>query len=511
MIVIPGYGRQEYQPASPGSVDWGNTISSGLIFALDRGVNCFNGREFTKTGTKLGLTKKGIAVGIGSTVGVGTTDVINTGVTASPSAGLSLIIAFTCNGTGGGGFGRMLQKGASGNGETQIYITGTNNRLIFQRYNSSATRLFEGYITDSSTTINDGKLHVLEVYQDGSVSAPISFVDGVLQTDHATAGAGGGTGTTSDPYLIGNRYDGTRAWDGYILSAFGFSRVLSDHEKISLRVNPWQLFQAEDSTTIIVGGTGSANLAPGLLTNTQTFYAPTVGRGAVTLTPSLVTNSQTFYGPTVSSSYGLTPSLVTNSQTFYGPTVSAGAVTLQPSLVTNTQTFYSPTVSSNEQQLLPSLVVNEQTFYASTVSVGQVTLQPSLVTNQQMFFGPVVLFPGAASNDAASGGGGGTQKKRKKLAVLEVDGKEYVIPADDIQSFLNSLVKPDKKKAKKQEIKKPVPVVAPEVRIVEVAPEIERVVVQKVDRTNELLLAAWNRAIERELEEEEDLIWLLVA
>lgn len=121
------------------------------------------------------------------------------------------------------------------------------------------------------------------------------------------------------------------------------------------------------------------------------------------------------------------------------------------------------------------------------------------------------MHSGSGASMVVSGGGGGTQKKRKKLAVLEVDGKEYVIPADDVQSFLNSVVKTDKKKIKKQEEKKQVPAIAPAVRIVEVAPEVEQVVVQKVDKTNELLLSAWSRAIERELEEEEELIWLLVA
>lgn len=40
----------------------------------------------------------------------------------------------------------------------------------------------------------------------------------------------------------------------------------------------------------------------------------------------------------------LTPSLLTNAQTFYAPTVTPGAVTVSPGLLSNTQTFYAPTV-----------------------------------------------------------------------------------------------------------------------------------------------------------------------
>ena len=76
-------------------------------------------------------------------------------------------------------------------------------------------------------------------------------------------------------------------------------------------------------------------------------------------------------GEAFTSTQTLTPSLVTNTQTFYGPTISPGAVSIAPSLVTNTQVFYSPTVTPGAVLLAPELVSNEQVFYGPTVS-GQV-------------------------------------------------------------------------------------------------------------------------------------------
>lgn len=70
-------------------------------------------------------------------------------------------------------------------------------------------------------------------------------------------------------------------------------------------------------------GTTDQTLTPSLVTNSQTFHAPTVA--AVTpLTPSLVTNTSSFFAPTVTSDYTLTPDLYTRTTTFSAPTVLGG-------------------------------------------------------------------------------------------------------------------------------------------------------------------------------------------
>ena len=109
-----------------------------------------------------------------------------------------------------------------------------------------------------------------------------------------------------------------------------------------------------------------------------------------TLLPGLTTNTQTFYGPTVTAgTVNLQPGLTTNTQTFYSPTVTPGTVNLQPGLTTNNQTFYNPTVSATAD-LAPSLVTNTQTFYGPTVTAGTVDLQPNLLNNTQTFFNAAI-------------------------------------------------------------------------------------------------------------------------
>lgn len=92
----------------------------------------------------------------------------------------------------------------------------------------------------------------------------------------------------------------------------------------------------------------SQELAPGLLTNAQTFYAPTVAPGTVTLTPPLIGNVSTFPAATVTAgAVLLSVPLLDNVQEFHLPTVSVASdsTSLSPPLLTNTQTFFAPTVS----------------------------------------------------------------------------------------------------------------------------------------------------------------------
>jgi len=150
---------------------------------------------------------------------------------------------------------------------------------------------------------------------------------------------------------------------------------------------------------------GAQTLTPSLYTNSQTFFAQTVGRGAVNLAPTRLTNTSSLFAPTVAvGAVALTPSLVTNAQTFPAPTVTRGAVTLAPSLLTNTQSFFGPTVAVGASSLAPSRVTNAQTFYGPSITVGPVTLTPGLFTNAQTFYSPTVgrgaitLTPALVSN-----------------------------------------------------------------------------------------------------------------
>lgn len=137
--------------------------------------------------------------------------------------------------------------------------------------------------------------------------------------------------------------------------------------------------------TFNASGPFSQTLTPALFTNTQTFYAATVGRGTITLEPALLTNTQTFFSPTVAQVTVVAPALFTNTQTFYAPAVTS-VRNVAPALFTNTQTFYAANVTGINA-VAPSLLTNTQTFYSPTATQFN-TVAPELFTNTQTFFAP---------------------------------------------------------------------------------------------------------------------------
>lgn len=151
----------------------------------------------------------------------------------------------------------------------------------------------------------------------------------------------------------------------------------------------------------------ATTLRPGLYTNNQTFFSPTVSTVALTqtLTPELYTNNQQFFTKTLSATYSLTPALYTNTQAFFSPSVTQGAVTLAPTLYTNGQTFFAATVNRGTITLTPSLYTDGQTFFAPT-AVATYTLASALYADAQTFYSAVItqgggsqaLLPGLYSN-----------------------------------------------------------------------------------------------------------------
>jgi hypothetical protein len=139
---------------------------------------------------------------------------------------------------------------------------------------------------------------------------------------------------------------------------------------------------------------GLQTLGPGLVTDADVFYAPTVTPGAITLAPSLYSDSDTFYAPVVSSSDTLTPPFYSDGDAFYIPAVTAGPVTLSPSLYADSDTIYSVAVSAGDITLHPSPFNDADAFFVPTVVPGSITLSPPLYTDTDASYTPTVAVGG---------------------------------------------------------------------------------------------------------------------
>ena len=222
-----------------------------------------------------------------------------------------------------------------------------------------------------TTSVNvTGSGHILSVKHNTDTTT-YSHVDGVASGQSSFSVAPGASPAAKIFDWFASGYPNGGILQEYII----LSTVLSDADREILEgyaAWKWGLEGNLDAghpykSAAPTVASGSQSLTPGLLTNTNTFYAATVTTGAVTLTPGLLTNSNTFHAPTVSQSGGpqtLTPGLLTNSSTFHAPTVTPGAATLSPGLLTNVSEFYGATISQPSLQTLsPGLLTNVSVFY----------------------------------------------------------------------------------------------------------------------------------------------------
>lgn len=159
----------------------------------------------------------------------------------------------------------------------------------------------------------------------------------------------------------------------------------------------------DNSTDTFPAATVSASntLAPLLLTDADTFFAATITPGGVNLSPSLLTDGDTLFAPTVLASNSLSPSLLNDgTDTFHAPTVAASN-TISPSLLTDGDTFYAATVTPGTVNLSPGLLTDADSFHAAAVSASN-TLAPSLLSDADTFYAPTVAL--ASSDQTLSPG-----------------------------------------------------------------------------------------------------------
>lgn len=328
---------------------------------------------------------KGLVTGIGATYGTGTTDRIDSGTLDSPKTGMRSVVAnLFVNGQGGGNLGRVFQStsgsGIANVGDEALYLNGGG--LLFARQTSTLTGA--SYTTGTAFPTGRWATYGISFLGDYPTNTlPMVLIDGIFQTSiTATQLAGAAfTAGTSMAMSWGNRSsDSARGFDGMIGPVLIFDGYLSEAEHRRLAENPWQVFAPIKRNLFFgVPAVGGQTLSPNLLSNTNSFFAPTVTPGDVTLSPGLFSNTNSFFSPTVNldTNQTLTPSLLSNTNSFFAPTVTPGAVTLVPSLLSNTNSFFAPTVyfpvelhddheRSNADLTLSSIV---QDSYAPTIAI----------------------------------------------------------------------------------------------------------------------------------------------
>lgn len=163
-----------------------------------------------------------MARGFGSTLGSGTTDVIQTALTTDSTLRSYGIWTYR-NGLGGSNVGRAFSQG----NETASLSVGASSSYRF-------IRTWTGDDGQWSIAFPAGSEwhHIGISYDSGATTNdPLMYVDGVSVTvTQIGTDPTGSASTNSNPMLIGNRADGLRNWDGSLAELSVWNVILTDDE-----------------------------------------------------------------------------------------------------------------------------------------------------------------------------------------------------------------------------------------------------------------------------------------
>jgi len=203
------------------------------------------------TGTRLTVTRWGLARGFGSTLGGGTTDRVQTSATARQRQ--TFVVVGVRNGPGGGGYGRYFQSGTTGIAPCEVLFNSNEGTTVFQRLSGNIARFTWAYP-------DIGVPFCTVISYDASAAGwkPTVATNGVAQSVTPTSPPTSAGGNVTGAIIVGNREAGDRVWDGHWLLFAEIDRACSRSECIDLSANPWQLFEPRRIfVPVSVGGGGS--------------------------------------------------------------------------------------------------------------------------------------------------------------------------------------------------------------------------------------------------------------
>lgn len=215
--------------------------------------------------------------GFGSTLGAGTTDVVQSAFGTSATQ-RSYAIWTNRHGAGGSSGGRLWDKRNNG---------GTSEIAFFNSNANSQYRFNPVWTTGAQFSIPfpvvDTWHHVLAVYDSGSTAnVPVIYLDGISQTVTTQVAATGTYGANSETFGIGNT-SGIRVWDGMLAEFAVWNRLLTQAEATALAAGKAPSFFATSLVEYIQLGTdvtSKINSAPTVTGTLATAgpainYAPT--------------------------------------------------------------------------------------------------------------------------------------------------------------------------------------------------------------------------------------------
>ena len=173
-----------------------------------------------------------MARAFGSTLGIGSTDAIVTGLTEHYTTTTVSMWVYRA-GAGGGSLGRMFDKN---NNQYHWHWRNVDSHMRFNhQWNSGGTEAAWSYPDPGANA-----WHHICTYYDSSLTTndPLAWVDGVPQVVTEITTPVGTVTTNANALILGNRVDGLRNWDGMLMEFATWNRQLT-HQEINGLAQRW--------------------------------------------------------------------------------------------------------------------------------------------------------------------------------------------------------------------------------------------------------------------------------
>lgn len=277
--------------------------------------------------------------------------------------------------------------------QNPIFFVGTGSSTYFSLSFLSASGLLRVSIVGRNTTFTANNwstnlslntwYHVAGVFQ--SATSRALYVNGVRRL---TATGSVPELTTGNVARIGSGF-GTLYLNALSDDARIYSKGLSDNDIRTLyNLGRGNMPIKPRHKYVFISDTGGQTITANLLSNSNTFYNPTVTPGTATVSANLFTNTNSFPSATVTpGAVTVSANLLSNTNTFPNATVTPGAANISANLHTNSNTFYNATVTASAptQSISANLLSNSNSFYNATVTPGTATISANRLESSNSF------------------------------------------------------------------------------------------------------------------------------
>lgn len=225
---------QRRQPTGLLEVDWGNSLTKALVSACPLGRDLRDVVANTPLVITGNIEPNALPRGMARRFNNSNSRAI-TGTLTSHSLTRTYVWRSNHTGTGGVSNLRLFEKTGTEVEGVQYIVGGT---MRYERRYSGANAGWSW----AEGPLQDERITALTYDANSASNDPVVYVNGAQVAVTRVVGPSGSILTNTSPYMIGNRPDLLREWEGSIADFLIWDRILTPAEMRSITIDPWQIY-----------------------------------------------------------------------------------------------------------------------------------------------------------------------------------------------------------------------------------------------------------------------------